>query len=77
MIAPLSFDKAREWAEKHLDADRYEEIFGEVAEDDSKKAVTFSIPADVAELLTRIAAETGETKSDIVAEAIRRYAADK
>lgn len=31
-IIPLSEDKARNWAEEHLDADEYEKIFGEVSE---------------------------------------------
>lgn len=31
-ITPLSEDGARKWAEEHLDADEYEEIFGEVSE---------------------------------------------
>lgn len=31
-IIPLSEDKARKWAEEHLDVDEYEEIFGEVQE---------------------------------------------
>lgn len=31
-IIPLSEEKAKEWAEKHLEVDEYEEIFGEVEE---------------------------------------------
>ena len=31
-IVPLTEAKAREWVEKHADADEYEEIFGEVEE---------------------------------------------
>ena len=31
-IIPLTENKAKKWAERHLDADRYEEIFGEVEE---------------------------------------------
>ena len=31
-IIPLSEDEARQWAEEHLSADTYEEIFGEVEE---------------------------------------------
>ncbi|MCD8324502.1 MAG: hypothetical protein LUC32_06090 [Clostridiales bacterium] len=31
-IIPFNDDKARAWAEKYLDGDRYEEIFGEVDE---------------------------------------------
>ena len=42
-LMPLEFDTARKWAEKHLDADQYEEIFGAVTEDDSRKVVTLSL----------------------------------
>ena len=31
-IIPLTIDEAKEWAEKNLDADKYEELFGEVEE---------------------------------------------
>lgn len=31
-IYPITIEKAKEWAERHLDADEYEEIFGEVEE---------------------------------------------
>lgn len=31
-IIPLSIEEAREWAEKRLEVDRYEEIFGECEE---------------------------------------------
>lgn len=31
-ILPLTEDEAKKWAEGHLEADEYEQIFGEVAE---------------------------------------------
>lgn len=31
-ITPMTEEKARQWAERHLSVDEYEEIFGEVAE---------------------------------------------
>lgn len=31
-IIPLTVDKAKSWAERNIDADEYEEIFGEVEE---------------------------------------------
>ena len=31
-IQPLTVDEAKEWAEEHLDADKYEQEFGEVEE---------------------------------------------
>jgi len=32
-IRPLTLQEAQEWCEEHMDADRYEEIFGEVEEE--------------------------------------------
>lgn len=71
-IMPLSFQEAREWVEKHLDADTYEEVFGPVAEDDSKRALNLSISTSIADTLKRMAAESGRTQSDIVAELIEK-----
>lgn len=71
-IIPISYDEAREWVEKHLDAEDYEELFGPVAEDDSRKTVGFSLPVSVADTLKRMAAESGRTQSDIVAELIEQ-----
>ena len=31
-IIPVSEEEARDWAERHLSADKYEDIFGEVTE---------------------------------------------
>lgn len=70
-IQPLTVENARQWAEQHLSADEYEAIFGEIAEDDSKKNVTFSLAQDAIELLARMASETGKTRSELVEEMIR------
>lgn len=58
-IIPLTFDEAREWAEQHLDADGYQEVFGEVVEDDSRTALSISLSASAAETARRAAAEAG------------------
>ena len=70
-IQPMTTENARQWAEKHLSADEYDSIFGEIAEDDSKKNVTLSIAHYAIELLARMAAETGKTRSELVEEMIR------
>ena len=36
-IIPLSVESAQKWAEEHLSADEYEEIFGEVQEESADK----------------------------------------
>ena len=38
-IMPLTDDEAMKWAEKHLEANEYEEIFGEVSESDRTFAI--------------------------------------
>lgn len=69
-IIPLKFEKAREWAENHLEADDYEDIFGPVEEDDSKKLISLSLPTTAVETLKRLAAESGKSQSEIVTEMI-------
>lgn len=58
-IIPLTWDAAREWAEEHLDADEYQEIFGEVAEDDSRTVITLSLSVSAVEMAKRSAAKDG------------------
>lgn len=62
-IIPMTVAEAREWAEEHLDTDEYEEIFGEVSEDDSKQIISISVPADWWERVKRAAAEEGISAS--------------
>ena len=71
-LIPLSFEAAKEWAEKHLDADEYEAIFGTIEESSDRITVTFSLPLDAIETLKRIASQTGKSQSDIIAELIRQ-----
>lgn len=65
-LMPLEFDTARKWAEEHLDADQYEEIFGAVTEDDSRKVVTLSLTMTAIEKLKKTTSKLGMTQSDIV-----------
>ena len=70
MITPLSPEEAMKWAEEHLTAEEWEEIFGNLEEDDSKRIVTYSLPIRTIEKIKRTAAERGISFSEIVAEAI-------
>lgn len=70
MIIPLTIEKAKEWAEAHLDGDEYEEIFGEVDESGEKKVISLSLPEGVIELIKRGAAESNISMSDYVAKTI-------
>lgn len=62
-IIPLSFDKAKEWAEKHLDADVYQEIFGAILDDESKTTMCISVSTSTAEKLKRAAVQNKMTVS--------------
>ena len=62
-LMPLTYDEARNWAEKKLDADEYEEIFGAISDDDSRTSLNLSISAVAAETARRAAAQAGLTVS--------------
>lgn len=67
-IMPMTYDEAKEWAEKHLDADEYEEIFGEIVEDEdaAKQTVSISVSPAKWELAKRIAAQKGIGVSEYI-----------
>lgn len=58
-IIPLTWDAAREWAEKNLDASKYEELFGEVTEDASRTVAAISLSVGAYERAKRAAAQAG------------------
>lgn len=62
-IIPLTYQEAQEWAERHLTGDEYEEIFGEVTEDDNRVSLNLSLTAAEAEIIKRNAAQEGMTVS--------------
>ena len=67
-IMPMTYREATAWAEEHLDGDKYEEIFGEVQEDDSKVMANMRLSASTVELLRRKAAEQGRGIADLADE---------
>lgn len=69
-IIPLNYTAAQRWAEEHLDGDAYEDIFGAVVEDESRKVATFSLPAVTVERLKREAAQKGKGISELLDEII-------
>lgn len=70
-LMPVTYEAAQKWAEQYLTGDEYEEIFGEVAEDDSRTTMSISLPTATAEKLKRMAGASGETMSAIVDRLIR------
>lgn len=73
-IIPLSYAEATEWAETHLDGDKYEEIFGQVVEDETRRTVTYSIAAASAERFKREAARRGITIGALLDELATSFA---
>lgn len=65
-IVPLTYEQAREWGENNLDGDKYEEIFGEVVEDDSRMTVTLSLSVGAVERAKRAAAQAGISLSGYI-----------
>ena len=65
-IRPLTLAQAQEWAEKHLDGDEYERIFGVVDESSEKTTTSISLtPADL-KLIKEKATKEGMTLSDFI-----------
>lgn len=68
-IAPMGYDKAREWAEEHLEAEDYEREFGMPAEGDA--VITCNISAAAKAEIDRRRAETGQTIAQVIESAIK------
>lgn len=73
-IIPLDYKAAQKWAEKYLNGDEYEEIFGKVPEDnDGAETITTRIPKSTAEKLRRFQSVSGEKIGEIIGKAIENY----
>nr|DAF27431.1 MAG TPA: antitoxin [Caudoviricetes sp.] len=72
-IMPLSYDEAREWAERNLSTDEYESIFGVVSEGEKggKSNVTFHLSKDIIAEIDRLSAKKALSKSEIIEKAIK------
>lgn len=72
-IKAMSPQGARAWAEEHLDADEYAEIFGEPDEaGDERVALNLTISASTKAKLERMREETGRSISQIVEDMIEQ-----
>lgn len=71
-IRPLTAEEARLWAEQHLHADDYEAEFGEIAEDDSRMAISITLPRSMVEKCRRDAAAAGVTLSGLIESRLTR-----
>lgn len=62
-IIPMTYDEAAQWAERHLTGEQYEQIFGEVSEDDTTVKTMISTTAAEIEIIKRNASKAGMTVS--------------
>ena len=70
-IFPLSLEEAKEWAEKHMTADEYENEFGLVEDTPEKIIRTFSLyECDYTKLKER-ALQKGVSMSDLITDLIK------
>lgn len=69
-LIPLDIDGARSWAEEHLTADRYAELFGEPDEDAEDVKTTFVLRAASKAKLKGEALRLGLTQSALVEQLI-------
>lgn len=65
-ITPMTYDEAAHWAERHLTGEQYEQIFGEVSEDDTTVKTMISTTAAEIEIIKRNAAKAGMTVSSYI-----------
>lgn len=69
IIQSMSLSAAKEWAEKNLTGDEYEDIFGEIEEDgDEKEQLKAYVSPTCKRILNNIKQETGKTIGQIIEE---------
>lgn len=69
-IIPLSYERAREWAEEYLTTDEYDAEFGAPEEDDTTTVLTLSLPAGVVAKARQDAAKRDMMLSQYIAQLI-------
>lgn len=72
-IQPMSVESAQKWAEEHLDADEYNEVFGVPDEDAEPVALHMQISAQLAAAARLRAAEDGVALTTVVERALTEY----
>ncbi|MFQ9706048.1 MAG: hypothetical protein ACLRX6_03035 [Limosilactobacillus pontis] len=73
-VIPLSLRGARNWSEKHLDADDYEAVWGDTSEGDEKaKDIHVQISSELASRLASKVEKTGLSQREIINKALDAY----
>lgn len=71
-IIPMSRAEAQEWAEERLDGEEYEEIFGEVADDDGKEQLKIVLSESAKAKVWRLAEDQGVSASQLIEDLIQK-----
>jgi len=71
-ILPMTREAAQEWAEEKLDGDEYEEIFGEVSEEDGRERLNISVSPTLKQKLWAKAEKAGTTMSAMIEKELER-----
>lgn len=66
-IFPLTYEQAREWAEREMDADAYEKEFGPAPESGERVVLSISMDAATADRIRKEAAAAGLSVSALIA----------
>lgn len=76
IIIPTNYKSAQEWAEKYLDGDEYEEIFGEIDENEDIVTVGISISKSSHQKLKRMSQKQDLSVSAIIEKFVLANEAD-
>ena len=66
-VFPLTYEQARDWAEREMDADAYEAEFGPAPESDERVVLSVSMDAATADRIRKAAAAAGVSVSAMIA----------
>ena len=66
-VFPLTYEQARDWAEREMDADDYEAEFGPAPESDERVVLSVSMDAATADRIRKAAAAAGVSVSALIA----------
>lgn len=72
-IMPMSYSEAKEWAEEHMTADEYENIFGVIDENDDKSPRTYTLTTTTLNQIDKLAAYLVKNKNEIITMAIEQF----
>lgn len=73
LIQPISEERARKWAEDHLDGDAYEMIFGAVDESAEAVQATIRIPAALAKKMEQRMERERCTRNELILRALQEF----